>query len=162
MRKLIYGTVVLGLLTGMFLVLAYYGEPDQENGGMVAETKLSSKDITVYKGKYCGCCDLYVQYLEGRGYNVSVVVVENIRTEHDRFDIPKDKSSCHISVTDDYFVVGHVPVEAIDKLLTDKPDIKGISLPEMPSGSPGMPGSKKGPFVIYYLGEDGWNVFMKL
>ncbi len=162
MRKLVYGTVVLGLLTGMFLALSYYGGSDHEGKGMVAETKMSAKDITVYKGKYCGCCDLYVQYLENKGYNVSVVVVEDIRAEHSKFDIPKNKSSCHISVTDDYFVVGHVPVEAIDRLLAERPNIRGISLPEMPSGSPGMPGSKKGPFVIYSLGDDGWNVFMKL
>jgi len=56
---------------------------------------------------------------------------------------------------DDYVVDGHVPVEAIDKLRTERPPIKGITLPGMPEGSPGMYGKKTEPFAIYAIGRDG-------
>ena len=62
---------------------------------------------------------------------------------------------CHTTIIGDYFVEGHVPLEAVEKLLTEKPDIKGIAMPGMPSGSPGMPGAKKGDFVIYAVNRDG-------
>lgn len=59
--------------------------------------------------------------------------------------------SCHTALINDYFVEGHVPIEAIDKLLTEKPKIKGIALPGMPSGSPGMSGFKLEKWKIYSL-----------
>ena len=63
--------------------------------------------------------------------------------------------SCHTVVIGDYFIEGHIPLEAVEKLLVEKPDIKGIAMPGMPSGSPGMPGAKKGDFVIYAVNNDG-------
>ena len=63
----------------------------------------------------------------------------------------------------DYFVEGHVPIEAIEKLMAEKPDIAGIALPGMPSGSPGMGGSRSGQFVIYAIGKDGTTTeFMRI
>ena len=60
-------------------------------------------------------------------------------------------------------VDGHVPVEAINKLLAERPTIKGITLPGMPAGSPGMSGEKIGPFTIYAIGQDGkTSVFITL
>ena len=63
--------------------------------------------------------------------------------------------SCHTTTIGNYFVEGHIPIEAIEKLMTEKPNIKGIAMPGMPSGSPGMPGAKQGPFIIYAIGNDG-------
>jgi hypothetical protein len=65
--------------------------------------------------------------------------------------IPMELRSCHVSIVEGYVVVGHVPADAIKKLLSERPNIKGISLPGMPLGSPGMPGTKEKPFVIYSL-----------
>ena len=59
--------------------------------------------------------------------------------------------SCHTSIIGDYYVEGHVPVEAIRKLLDERPSIDGIALPGMPQGSPGMSGEKAEPFVIYAI-----------
>ena len=70
---------------------------------------------------------------------------------------------CHTSFIGDYVVDGHVPVEAINKLLAEHPASKGIALPGMPEGSPGMAGDKAGPFTIYAIGADGQSsIFMKL
>lgn len=59
--------------------------------------------------------------------------------------------SCHTTLVSEYFVEGHVPVEAIWKLLEEQPPIDGIALPGMPSGSPGMGGDKEKPLVIYSI-----------
>ena len=68
-------------------------------------------------------------------------------------DIPEDMWSCHTSLVGGYYVEGHVPVEAIRKLLAEQPEIDGIALPGMPQGSPGMSGRKEGPFVIYSIAD---------
>ncbi len=80
----------------------------------------------------------------------------------DDLDIPEDMRSCHTVIVEDYFVEGHVPVEAIWKLLEEQPEIDGIALPGMPSGSPGMSGSKDGPWVIYSISDAGIEEFMTL
>lgn len=110
--------------------------------------------ITVFKSQSCGCCDLYVNYLEKQGFSVEVQDMLDLSNVKKELKVPQEVRSCHVSKVDDYFVEGHVPVEAITKLLKEKPDILGIALPGMPSGSPGMPGSKKEPFVVYAVHKD--------
>jgi hypothetical protein len=69
--------------------------------------------------------------------------------------IPAELQGCHTAFIGDYVVDGHVPVEAINKLLDERPAIKGISLPGMPEGSPGMAGTKSAPFTVFAIGADG-------
>ena len=111
--------------------------------------------IIVFKSESCGCCDLYVNYLEKQGFNVEVQDMLDLTGIKKEFKVPQEVRSCHVSKVGDYFVEGHVPVEAITKLLKEKPQIAGIALPGMPSGSPGMPGAKDGPFVVLAVGKDG-------
>ena len=70
--------------------------------------------------------------------------------------------SCHTTIIDKYFVEGHVPLEAINKLLKERPDIDGLALPGMPIGTPGMPGDKEEPYVIYQLVDGNFSVFMTI
>ncbi len=93
--------------------------------------------------------------MKRNGFDVEVKQVSNLAPVKEQYDIPKNLLSCHTSLIDNCFVEGHVPVEAIEKLLAEKPDIKGISLPGMPSASPGMPGKKNGPFIIYSISGNG-------
>jgi hypothetical protein len=72
-----------------------------------------------------------------------------------RFGEPEELGSCHTMEIDGYVVEGHIPKEAIQKLLTERPDIKGIGMAGMPMGSPGMPGRKAGDFVVYEITRDG-------
>lgn len=76
------------------------------------------------------------------------------------YQIPPDLEACHTAVIGGYFVEGHVPVEAIEKLLAEKPDIDGIGLSGMPMGSPGMPGPQIEPFIIYALSDGVVSEFM--
>ncbi len=62
---------------------------------------------------------------------------------------------CHTAFVGDYFIEGHVPFEAVQRLLEERPDILGLALPGMPTGTPGMPGPKEGPFVVLQVNKDG-------
>ncbi len=118
--------------------------------------------VIVFKSPDCGCCVAYIPYLKKNGF---VVETKNENMFHikQKYQIPSAMGSCHTTIIGDYFIEGHVPMEVINKLLEEKPDIKGISLPRMPSGSPGMPGPKTGPFIIYAISKDGTqSEFMRL
>lgn len=118
---------------------------------------------TIFKSESCGCCDLYASYLDKKGFDIEVVQMEDISSIKEKYHIPAKMQSCHTMAIGDYFVEGHMPEEAISKLLAEKPDIMGIALPGMPSGSPGMPGSKRSPFVVYAVAKDGSiSEFMKI
>lgn len=107
--------------------------------------------IIVYKTPECGCCRGYVDYLKKEGYKVEAINVKDLNSINNRYKIPAAMEACHTSVLGDYVVVGHVPVEAIQKLMNERPAIKGIALPGMPLDAPGMGGSGKEEFKIYAL-----------
>jgi hypothetical protein len=118
-------------------------------------------ELEIYYSPACNCCKRYVAYLRGMNYTQDYIhyTVRQIETSEvveikNRFGIPRDLWSCHTIQAGGYFVEGHVPLEALQKLLIEKPDIKGIVLPKMPPGSPGMGGNKTEPFKIYYVSEN--------
>jgi hypothetical protein len=109
----------------------------------------------LFKRPQCDCCEHYAAYLRQNGYKITVIPT-NGPAEIDRnTGIPVSLEGCHTLFIGEYFVGGHVPVEAVFKLLSEKPDIKGITLPGMPNGSPGMFGEKREPFTIYAIAKDG-------
>lgn len=135
-------------------------------GGIVFIAKKSEKPVaiksyvTVYKTATCGCCANYIGYLRSNGYDVKIVNYDSndqMNAGKLKMDIPVSLNSCHTTVFDKekYFAEGHIPVEALNKLLAEKPQIKGIGMPGMPSASPGMPGTKIGPFNISQVSTDG-------
>lgn len=109
-------------------------------------------EATLYKNPQCGCCEGHADHLRANGYKVSVVPTHNLALIHRGHGIPRELAGCHTTIIGDYVVEGHVPATVIDRLLTERPRIKGISLPGMPDGSPGMAGEKQGPFTVYELG----------
>lgn len=117
------------------------------------DPSLSNKEITIFKSQSCGCCSLYASYIKDLGLKLTTLDSDPVPIKQ-KYAIPGNMQSCHTSIIENYFVEGHVPIEAINKLLTEKPDIAGIALPDMPSGSPGMPGSKLEPFIIYAINKD--------
>ena len=121
-------------------------------------------EVTIYKSLSCGCCGLYADYFKSRGNkNIEVVNMQDISSIKKQYGVPSGLESCHMTLVGDYFVEGHIPLEAIEKLLTEKPDIAGIAMPGMPSGSPGMPGTKHSEFIIYSVDHDGgYSEFMRI
>jgi hypothetical protein len=119
--------------------------------------------VTLYKNPECGCCEGYVDYLRHHGFEVTSRPTNDLADISRKAGIPADLQGCHTAFIGNYVVNGHVQVEAIEKLLAERPAIKGITLPRMPTGSPGMSGEKIGPLTIYAIGHDGKpSVFMTL
>jgi hypothetical protein len=108
---------------------------------------------TLYKNPQCGCCEGYADYLRSNGFDVTVKPTHDLPLLHRQHGVPEPLVGCHTTLVHGYVVEGHVPIEAVIRLLTEKPAIKGISLPGMPAGSPGMFGEKTEPFTIYEIGD---------
>ncbi len=110
---------------------------------------------TLYKNPRCSCCDAYAKYLRANGFDVKVVEHPNMTLIKQQHSVGEKLEGCHTTLINGYVVEGHVPVGAINRLLNEKPAIKGIALPGMPAGSPGMSGAKEGPFEILSItGKD--------
>jgi hypothetical protein len=117
--------------------------------------------VTLYKSPECGCCDGYVEYLKQHGFAVTAKATNDLAEISRKAGIPAEMQGCHTSFIAGYVVDGHVPVEAINKLLAERPNIKGVTLPGMPLGSPGMSGAKAEPFTVVAIGrDDKQSVFM--
>jgi len=121
--------------------------------GLAPALMLEGAKITVYKSPTCGCCGNYIAELRRHGAEVTVEDVSDAALTDKKRDlgIRDELHSCHTSIMDGYVIEGHVPVEAVAKLGTEKPEITGIALPGMPAGSPGMSGIKQEPFAVQTL-----------
>ena len=119
---------------------------------------------TLYKTPNCSCCLEYTEYLETTtDANIETVGVSDLAVTKEEYGVPEDVESCHTLDVGQYFIEGHVPREAIGKLGEKRPGIAGIALPEMPLGSPGMPGEQTEVFVIYAVAADqSYTEFMRL
>jgi hypothetical protein len=140
---------VLNLLP-LFVLMAVLG------GGAQAE---EPRAATLYKNPACACCEGYADYLRDNGFEVTVKPTHDLPLLHRQHGVPEPLVGCHTTLVDGYVVEGHVPVRSVLRLLTEKPAIKGISLPGMPAGSPGMFGEKTEPFTIYEIGDGPTKVY---
>ncbi|MCV0396944.1 MAG: DUF411 domain-containing protein [Rhizobiaceae bacterium] len=113
------------------------------------------KDVTLYKNPQCGCCEGYAAYLRENGFTVTTRATHDLAEMSREAGIPDEFHGCHLSFIDGYLVSGHVPVSTVEKLLTERPDIKGVTLPGMPLGSPGMGGAKEAPFEMLEVTTSG-------
>lgn len=114
---------------------------------------------TLYKSPQCGCCEAYADYLRENGFEVTVEPTHDLPLLKRQYGVPSALEGCHTTLVDGYVVDGHVPIRALLRMLTERPAIKGISLPGMPAGSPGMFGEKAGPFTIYEIGDGPTKVY---
>lgn len=114
---------------------------------------------TLYKNPQCGCCTGHANYLREQGFDIKIVATHDLPSIKQQYNVSTELEGCHTLLIDDYVIEGHVPVNTIKRLLTERPDIKGISLPGMPMGSPGMGGKKQQPFAIFELSEGSPKVF---
>ncbi len=146
--------LILIFLTG--IILSYYNQSETNN-------VKSFFEASMYISKNCNCCIEYSKYLSSFNIKVKINEVDDVTSLMKSYDIPETLSSCHIIFIEDYIVIGHVPIEAINKLLNEKPKIRGISLPGMPNGSPGMGGEKNEEFIIYSFDFNGnIRIFMRI
>ena len=106
--------------------------------------------VTVHKDPTCGCCGGWVAHLELRGFQTKTVETKTLNRVKARLGVPSDLASCHTAEVAGYLIEGHVPASAIERLLTERPPAKGLAVPGMPSGSPGMTGDYEEYDVILF------------
>ena len=96
--------------------------------------------LVVYRTPTCGCCGVWVERMQAEGFEIqdNVVEVESLDQLKAQYGLPQNLQGCHSTVVGGYLVEGHVPGSDIQRLLTEKPDVVGITVPGMPVGSPGM------------------------
>jgi hypothetical protein len=111
------------------------------------------KKATLYKNPQCGCCAEYARYLGQNGFDVQVVETLDLPSVKREHSVPATLEGCHTTLVDGYVIEGHVPADIVQRLLREKPAIKGISLPGMPMGSPGMGGEKTAPLTVYEISD---------
>ena len=132
------GAALIGGATGVWSLNA---EPAADRG-----------QVTLYKNPQCDCCEGYAAYLRNQ-FKVTVVPTNDLTVMGEKYGIPDSLQPCHISLIGGYVVGGHIPMEVVNRLLSEKPQITGITLPGMPEGTPGMPGKKPGPLQVYEIGK---------
>lgn len=142
MKKLSIITLSLALL-GSFYYFQTQSKQSQTN------------EVVVYQSRTCGCCKKWVSHLKDHGFNVRSEFVDDVAQLKTKMNVPLTLSSCHTAVVNGYIVEGHVPASAVKKLLSEAPSIKGITVPGMPMGSPGMEGSYKENFNVLAFEENG-------
>src|SRR5438045_4119935 len=119
-------------------------------GSTLLGSQLSAQiAIDVYKTPTCGCCGKWVEHLKSNGFTPNVIEVPSTTEYRKKFGIPDKLQSCHTAVVKGYAIEGHVPAADIQRLLKTPGKLKGLAVPGMPAGSPGM---EQGP------GRDAYSV----
>jgi hypothetical protein len=118
---------------------------------------LSAADpkIDVFKTATCGCCAKWVEHLKANGFEVKVHEVPSTAEYRLKYGVPDKLQSCHTAVVNGYAIEGHVPAREIHRLLKTSPHAKGLAVPGMPAGSPGMEGARSDAYAVVLFDENG-------
>lgn len=129
----------------------------QAQPAAAADSASALPRVLVHRSSTCGCCELWVEHLRTSGFTVEVRDDEDLDAIKRRLGVPYGKGSCHTAEVGGYFVEGHVPAADVRRLLREKPDVKGLVLPGMPTGSPGMevPDGRVQPYTVEQVARDG-------
>jgi hypothetical protein len=113
--------------------------------------------VIVHKSPSCGCCDAWVEHMRSAGFKVDVRNSDDLDPIKKSLGVPADKASCHTAQVGDYFVEGHVPADDVKRLLAEHPDARGLAVPGMPPGSPGMevPAGREQHYSVDLVASDG-------
>lgn len=125
----------------------------------LATPALAAEPVTIWRSPGCGCCDAYAEYLRAEGFEVTVIDDVNFDDRSVAAGVPEQGVGCHLAMIDGYVVSGLVPAEIIERLLEERPDITGITLPGMPANAPGMAPAKTGTLRTYAFGPNGVAVY---
>jgi hypothetical protein len=106
--------------------------------------------ITVHKDPACDCCTGWVTHLEQNGFRVQVIETQELNRVKARLGVPSDLAACHTAEANGFVLEGHVPSAAAQRFLAERPQAKGLAVPGMPSGSPGMGGDPEEYEVILF------------
>ena len=122
---------------------------------LAATSVAAQQTITVYKNEGCGCCELWVKHLQKNGYTVKGYNVPDTGPYRVKSGIPEKLAACHTARVGGYAIEGHVPAREIKRLLAERPKGKGLAVPGMPAGSPGMESDRPQPYDVLLVKPDG-------
>ncbi|AFY55691.1 putative metal-binding protein [Rivularia sp. PCC 7116] len=154
-------SIIILIMAGIFYWLPFTGNQAQAMKSVWdKETQplySGAKEVTVYRSPYCGCCEDWVKHMQKHGFKIK----DDIKTEEmaaikQEYKVPQQLESCHTAIIDGYVMEGHVPADDIKRFVAQSPNKIGLSVPGMPSGTPGMEmGNKKDPFPVVSFNNNG-------
>lgn len=139
---------ILGVIISILIAAA---------GSFVVMQNVSAEpEMTVYKSPTCGCCGKWITHMEENGFKVNAVDVLEMNVVKEKYGITRNLASCHTAIIDGYYIEGHVPASDVKRLLAEKTDSKGLTVPGMPVGSPGMEmGERVDSYQVLSVKSDG-------
>ena len=112
--------------------------------------------VVVYRNPGCPCCEKWKQLMAAAGFDITMEEDEDLADRATSLGVPEKLHGCHTGTVGDYVISGHIPPDDIIRLLREKPKIKGLSVPGMPVGSPGMEvGDQKDSYEVVAFRSDG-------
>ena len=132
------------------------------SGGRARATEALPR-MVVNKDPSCGCCSGWVTHVRQAGFTVDVVDTSSLNRVKARLGVPDSLAACHTAETGGYVIEGHVPASAIKRLLSERPRAKGLAVPGMPVGSPGMEvdGAEPETYAVILFGPAGQQTFAR-
>lgn len=109
--------------------------------------------LVVFRDPGCGCCHKWVEHLEANGFTATVHDAPSMKAVKARLGVPPEIASCHTAEIGGYVIEGHVPAVAIRRLLAERPEGRGLAVPGMPVGSPGMEGGEPETYEVLLFGN---------
>jgi hypothetical protein len=151
-------SVFILIMVGIFYWLPFTGSNAQAIASVwdkETEPLLSGVKVTVYRSPDCSCCEGWVEHMQKHGFQIK----DDIKTEEmeaikKEYNVPQQLASCHTAIIDGYVMEGHVPGDDIKRFIAQSPKQTGLSVPGMPSGTPGMEMGKKDPFAVVSFNKD--------
>ena len=141
----------IGVATGGVAVLAGVAAYRRFGASATAE----AIPVTLYAGVDCACCHKWAAHMTANGFTVSTMNVADVGPEKDKLGVPAELRSCHTAEIGGYVVEGHVPAGDIKRFLAERSSERGLAVPGMPGGSPGMESDPKVPFDVIAFSADG-------
>lgn len=119
--------------------------------------------IVATKDPSCGCCGAWIDHMRAAGFPVEVVEAADMNRVKARLGVPRELASCHTAEVAGYVLEGHVPADAVLRLLAEKPQARGLAVPGMPVGSPGMEveGAPPDTYEVVLFGPGGRRAFAR-
>ncbi|MGB3759918.1 MAG: DUF411 domain-containing protein [Rivularia sp. (in: cyanobacteria)] len=154
-------SVVVLTMVGIFYWLPFTGNNAQAMKGVwdqeTAPLLSGVKQVTVYRSPSCACCEDWVKHMQKHGFKIKDdIKSEDMEAIKEKYNVPQQLASCHTAIIDGYVMEGHVPADDIKRFIAQSPKKIGLSVPGMPSGTPGMEmGNKKDPFAVVSFNKDG-------
>ena len=117
----------------------------------------AGQEVVVFRSAACECCRAWESHLTEAGFSVQDHVADDMNAIKDAMRLPADSTSCHTASLAGYVVEGHVPAASIERMLAERPEIKGLAAPGMPLGSPGMEveSMASDAFAVFSIADDG-------